>query len=538
MNQRIRAAGLFLCGTVLFGLVYCQAPLYYSNQNQYMLHGLAEAGDGFLQNDWLARTPDPTPVFSLLVRATRTFAHPVLYYAYYAFLQGAYFASLVGLFAFLAGARVSPRLVLGFAVLVTLLHSAVARWASYHLLKLDYPWYFQAGVAGQYVLGAAFQPSTFGVFLLVSLWLFVRERPYLAATAACFAAIAHSTYLLSAGLLTLGYMLALCRQGRRRQAVLLGSLAVLLVAPVVVYVWQTFAPTAPELFAQAQEVLVQVRIPHHCLPRLWLDPIAGLQIAWFVWALFLVRGTVLFPVLALTFLGTVALTAAQVATSSNTLALLFPWRTSAFLIPAATAIILGRLVLAGTRYLDRRPFVWIGGALVASLAGGGIALMYFRQGFNSSPEEVEMLRFVRDTKAAGDVYLIPVRVPDLVASTYGSLSSDFKPAAAKKTDARLIPVDLQRFRLATGAPIFVDFKSIPYRDTDVIEWRDRLERNQRYYQYACDGRLGDIRSQLQREGITHLVTTADRIVAGTGVELVHEDPYYRVYRLNNRDPGR
>src|SRR5205085_88180 len=39
-----RRVALFLLGTVLFALVYCQAPLFYSNQNQYFLHGLAQAG--------------------------------------------------------------------------------------------------------------------------------------------------------------------------------------------------------------------------------------------------------------------------------------------------------------------------------------------------------------------------------------------------------------------------------------------------------------------------------------------------------------
>ena len=41
-------------GTILFALAYTQAPLYYSNQNQYLLHGLATAGYGHLDGDWLA----------------------------------------------------------------------------------------------------------------------------------------------------------------------------------------------------------------------------------------------------------------------------------------------------------------------------------------------------------------------------------------------------------------------------------------------------------------------------------------------------
>src|SRR5437867_1808576 len=67
---KLRAAAAFLFWACVFAAVYCQAPLYYSNQNQYFLHGLADAGVGFLGDDWLANTKDPTPVFSLLVAAT------------------------------------------------------------------------------------------------------------------------------------------------------------------------------------------------------------------------------------------------------------------------------------------------------------------------------------------------------------------------------------------------------------------------------------------------------------------------------------
>ncbi len=54
-------------GAVLFAVAHTQPPLYYSNQNQYFLHGLARAGYGDLGRDWLANTADPTPVFSAFV---------------------------------------------------------------------------------------------------------------------------------------------------------------------------------------------------------------------------------------------------------------------------------------------------------------------------------------------------------------------------------------------------------------------------------------------------------------------------------------
>src|SRR5436190_6480308 len=95
--------GLFLLGSILFAAAYCQAPLYYSNQNQYFLHGLAEAGEGLLADDWLAKTRDPTPVFSGLVAVTGRSLHPWAFHVYYALLFGAYAAAMLGLFVTVAG---------------------------------------------------------------------------------------------------------------------------------------------------------------------------------------------------------------------------------------------------------------------------------------------------------------------------------------------------------------------------------------------------------------------------------------------------
>src|SRR5690242_17866429 len=45
-----------LAWVVLFAVAHTQCPLYYSNQNQYFLHGLAAGGLGYLNEDWLANT--------------------------------------------------------------------------------------------------------------------------------------------------------------------------------------------------------------------------------------------------------------------------------------------------------------------------------------------------------------------------------------------------------------------------------------------------------------------------------------------------
>src|SRR5262249_17264961 len=149
-----------------------QAPLYYSNQNQYFVHGLASAGEGLLHDDWLAKTRDPTPLFSGLVELTARFLHPWAFHVYYALLLGIYAAVMVGLFAFVAGPQTVRRHWPIFIALFVLVHSALVRWCSGRLFGQDYPWFFQAGVAGQYVLGAMFQPSSYGVLLIVGICLF------------------------------------------------------------------------------------------------------------------------------------------------------------------------------------------------------------------------------------------------------------------------------------------------------------------------------------------------------------------------------
>jgi hypothetical protein len=403
---------------------------------------------------------------------------------------------------------------------------------------MDYPYYLQGVLAGQYVLGAKFQPSTFGVFLLAAVVLFLADRLGWAVACLALAVNVHSTYLLPAGLLTAGFLAALLREGQVARALRLNGLALLVVLPAVLYTWLMFAPTSPDEFAKAREILVNVRIPHHCRPGLWLDAIAVLQIGWFALSLVWARSARLLLTLAVPALLALALTLAQVLTDSTALALLFPWRISSILFPIATAVLLARLVQALPAGVETRTVRIASGAIVLLLAIGGGWIMAARQGFHVNDEELPLLRFVRDTKQPGDVYFLPVGIPDLAASTRGSLSSDFKPLAEKKTDQRVLSVDLQRFRLFTGAPIFVDFKSIPYQDTEVLEWYERLRPfTETVWRELHAGRFDRPLADLRARGVTHLIAPAGQKLEHPALSEVYKDDGYRVYRLNPLSGG-
>jgi uncharacterized protein DUF6798 len=522
--------------SIILGVSYTQAPLYYSNQNQYFLHGLAQAGVGFLDHDWLAGTRDPTPIFTALVTFIERWLHKDAFYVLYILIFGLYAHALSGIFSEVTGKpRTSPA-GLAFLSLLVFLHSGLIRWCSATWFGVDYPWFLQAGVAGQYVLGFGLQPSVFGVLLLEAIHAFLRDRRFSAATWAALAGIIHATYLLSAAFLVLAFMFALVRRGRWPAALAAGAWALLLVLPMVIYNSLSFAPTSPQTFAEAQRILVHFRIPHHAVVERWLDPLAMLQVVWILTSFVLVWRQPVFLVLVLPFVFALALTLAQVATGSDTLALLFPWRTSALLVPAATAIILARLVNLLAPAIERRfpqptwkSWTTLGLPMLASVAGG-IAISISGLGYRSNPDEMELLDFVRRNKKEGDVYLLSVDWPKATSGKRGVFSTNFTPAPRRGRDAHLIAVDFQGFRLATGAPIYVDFKSIPYQDAEVLEWQrrlfwvadvyDRLLRN--------DPKVPEV---LAKAGISHLVTTVHADIHLPRLEKIYEDANYRLYRL-------
>ena len=150
-------------------VAHTQSPLFFSNQNQYLLHGLAQAGYGHLDHDWLANTKDPTPAFSFLVKWLYKFGGLFAIQAAY-FVLLMYFGAMWRLITSFASPPVVP-----FAAIFTAAHAAIFRLMSVQISGVDYPWYFQAGLAGQYLLGPGLQPSAFGVLLIGSLAEFVRR---------------------------------------------------------------------------------------------------------------------------------------------------------------------------------------------------------------------------------------------------------------------------------------------------------------------------------------------------------------------------
>ncbi|MGL4421679.1 MAG: hypothetical protein ACRCZF_13515, partial [Gemmataceae bacterium] len=343
-----------------FAIAHTQSPVGYSNQNQYLLHGLAQGQVSPLAADWLANTADPTPIFSGLV-SLLAWVPGALHAAFFVTLM--IYADRLLMLARTLRPDLTPAALATLMSFSTLVHAGITRYAVDRLFGADYAWFLQCGLANQYLLGPGWQPSTFGVMLLAAVVAFLQGRYALAGALAGGVCLLHGTYLLPAGFLVLSLLEVLREQRQWRAFWHLALPALAFALPVIGFYLVRFGPTDPESFHQAQTLLATLRIPHHCVPRRWWDNAALFQVLWMVLGIVVVRrsrlGGAMRGGFVLGGLGTLLV----LVWPHPSLMLLFPWRLSALLVPLSTLVIL--LPLA-----RRLAQPWLAGVLFMVGVGG------------------------------------------------------------------------------------------------------------------------------------------------------------------------
>lgn len=496
---------VFLIWAFIFGIIYAQSPLFTSNQNQYFLHGLANAGFGDLKSDWLANTRDPTPVFSMLVEYTYRISNNTgVFYLYYFIIFGVYLFSLVGITGTLYDiSATSLKLTLITGLL--LLHSAALRFVLSIGAGPEWIYIFEGGLAGQRLLGSVFQPSSFGVFLLLSIYLFLKNRVLLSLVAIGVAVTMHPTYLLASGILVFAYLLCIFLDGKNFKEVTSTSLiAILVVSPIFIYTFQSFGGTTSLGFSRAREILVNYRIPHHAVIGEWFNITSIIQLGLIILAIYLIRNSRLFLILVIGILFATILTLLQLFFDNDALALLFPWRISAILLPISIAVILGSsLAWIFNRYstqmkMYRFRLVTVNLIIISGMVIIGAVRFSLDQWRQSMSPEHTLFETIRGGGSEDDVYLIPLK--------------------------------LQDFRLATGKAAYVDFKSIPYLESEVLEWYRRNQIAGKFYSNEKLG-CGWIDEISKEERISHIVIeVGSREIECGEFKLLHRDNSYLIYQ--------
>ena len=403
-----------------------------------------------------------------------------------------------------------PKRGLYIAALI-FVHSAALRYLVVRVFNQDWAYLFDGGVAGQRLLGSVFQPSIFGVLLLLSIYLYLQGKIAGAVISLVLAPVLHPTYLLSAAVVTLVYMGLEYHEKRQvRSPLIIGISALIGVIPILVPTFLTFGGTDPLITARARALLVDFRIPHHAIPAEWFDGSIIVKIIIILLGIYLTRKTRLFHFLCWPFFIAILGTLFQILTNNDVLALLFPWRLSTWLVPLSVGAVLFRCLefswpkLEGSVSAKWIQVITIFGLLI--LTGTGLAKSFWEYEEKQNGSDRPMMAFISQTKESGDVYLIPL--------------------------------DMQDFRLETGAPAYVEFKSIPYKDDDVLEWYRRVGAAGNLYR-APYKRIGcEMATDLYLEGVTHIVLPYDHTIKKcSNLESRYGDWYYGVYEIIEQDEG-
>lgn len=450
-------------------------PLYYGNQHTYFPAGLARAGQEYLQADWFAGTRPPHVAFTYLVEilarldilgagvaAIQTLLEVAMLAAIWLILAGIHRQLLAGRSgpdrAWLALTTVSFSLIVLGMQYESALLDLMSNRAGEEVLNLGEVWedtFRLEGLAHQYVWGRYLQPSEFGILFLLAIGVMLFERWRLGALLCGAATIMHAGYLPHAGLLVLVAAAWLHRSGRRRTA--LETLVIYGICALPVAIYAASFSIEPGR-AEALDILVNFRVPHHAQPEEWWSPIALGKLGMIGVASLLAlrhRSGFLGGVLVVGFGYTVAgIVGLWYLVDSNALALSFPWRASVYLVPVSLCVIVAVVVtaIAGLlRLASERPLVlrWL--AAVTGLLA-------------------------------------------LLATSWRTLEARPRPRGGPRaeiaalvrrhttpTDVIMVPEAWEAFRLEARRPIYVDFKNHPYSPSEVIEWRRRIQVNRRFY---------------------------------------------------------
>ncbi|MDJ0632949.1 MAG: hypothetical protein QNJ34_07140 [Xenococcaceae cyanobacterium MO_188.B29] len=496
----------FLLFATVFSLAYTQEPIYNSpenadgNQNTKFLSGLAKAGLGFLDRDWTANTIDPLPPFTFLVEFTYKYIHhEYAFYLYYGLIMGLYVSSLFGIVNYVYRLENSLTKILLYLVFFISIHTVNLEFGTF-----DTAWHLHSGVAGQYILGPVLQPCTFGVFILLSIWLALYKRYYWAVLASAIAATFHPAYIFSVAVFTLSYVLLVFLQNPKK-AIAIGFLSLLLVLPIFSYMYFTFPATTPAIKEEAMDIIVNFRISHHSVPEVWLATgTAHLQSLVTITGLYLIRNTSLLRILLIPFITAFYLTILQITLDNDLIGFIAPWRLSVFLVPISTAIIIAGLVSFITKLLRKqsaikRGLIGISLVIISALTVQGIDRQIAL--FQYKGESTAMLNFVKANKQPKDTYLVPPNSQQL-----------------------------QKFRLYTGVPIFINKKSHPYKDTEVIEWYDRVMLASQVYEKKGD--RCQLLQQLDTDyDLTHVVAERENKFSCSFLTTLYRDHKYIIYKI-------
>ncbi len=477
-QQMAAWAALAVWAALLAGYFFATQPwagLYVDNQHTYFVQGLLLSGrHPYLQTDWFAQTVPLHIAFTYLVAllercgilSSGVFTLDVLFRLVF---LGSLWLAVNAFWPFAApdlADRPLRRQALSLSVLTFYLLSLwpvfqmagfFDHFGLYWLAKAWEKFGFYYSFGGFAAFRYYTEPAAFSVLIFTALALLPYRRWRLAAVLLGVAGLFHASFLMHTGLIAGFLAVYLYFQGEKRTAWQVAMIYAGLALPLALYIATQLTDVHT---AAANQILVFERVPHNALPQRWWNLtyvlhsiVVAIGVGVLVW-----RGRGVLRWLVLFISGTIAAGIGLVYLTQNpNLAIMMPWRASGTVYAFAQLALLAAGVFGIVKVLERisrraAPFLLI---VPLALLAWGIGLngllvpqADLRSDITSDPAYPFML-LIREETAPDALLITPLRE--------------------------------EGYRLGVQRPLYVDWKSNPYRGADVLEWWQRVEFGRAFY---------------------------------------------------------
>jgi len=272
-----------------------------------------------------------------------------------------------------------------------------------------------------------------------------------------------------------------------KSAIQIGVLALIFVIPLVYFVYSAFVSSPTEISTVAQSILVLDRLPHHALlSEFWSSKTTAFFLFMIGMALFIGRDDSEFlKIISVPFFLSLIIVFIASLTDSHFMMLLFGQRSSVWLLPISSAYVIARLCA----YVEWDKVLNVNKKVLLFLPIVFMALLSTYELFNKTYNHFSH----KSTKLFNVLAKLDYRQGVMLVPLNGS----------------------EDIRLNAQVPIFVDFKSHPYKAEEVIEWFDRVNLTRDFYQSeSAEERVSAFKRIQAKENISYILSDINNPIYG------------------------
>lgn len=455
--------GIILCLLLLLATMPLN-PFFCHNQNTYFLKGFYQAG--FLQEDWLASCVSTATEFDAIVSfVIQCFPekNALVFQLLFAIF---YFVFLYFLYKIIEKFTTPSIAVFTISLTSLLCFSESFYYLLSYTSITPYVSYIPyTGLAG-FSLVSYLQPSTFGILLIPAIFYYLNHKYFIATFLIMVTCLFHTTYILFGGL-TLIMIIYELIQEKNWDRLIINSLVIIPFSIIIFIQLLPFVISEPTINTEGKRILIEEISPQHHIVSKW---IIENRSDW-IRILLLCVGGLIFPnrlkkLFMITAGGALLLTIIQHLTLNATLSIASPWRMSVIWIPISSAFLFLFLV---ERYLKlfNAKFLVLTAVILFS---GAVYVKWFSK----------------------DVTLVLPKV-SAISNLEGALLIPPRGEWGERPE---------NVRLNYLLPVFVDAKSHPYDPKGLIEWNERMDLTEQFYNHPNQQNLQAI---LDKEEINYII---------------------------------